>query len=94
MKIQSKKIRQSARGECCALRTSPQCGYDDETVVFAHLNSNHRGMGLKSPDLFGVYSCSMCHAELDSSKVEAADQLRALMDTQMKLCEKGLIVVK
>lgn len=93
-KIVSKKIRASARGESCALRVSDYCGHDDETVVFAHLNTNFSGMGIKSPDIFGVYSCSTCHTLLDSSSVHAHHQLRALMETQMKLFEKGLIIVK
>lgn len=92
MKIQSQKIKRSAQGEECALRVSPQC-QDGETVVFCHLNSNYRGMGLKSPDLFGVYACHACHSELDSNKVNAKDQLRALQETQIKLFQKGLIGV-
>lgn len=91
--IKSKKITQSARGECCTLRVSPQC-QDGETVVACHLNSNSRGTGFKSPDIFVVYGCYWCHQMLDSSKVDYQDQLRALQETQMKLFEKGLLVVK
>lgn len=93
MKVVSKKIRASANGEVCSLRVSPFCK-DDETVVFAHLNSQFRGVGIKSPDLFGVYSCFHCHTMLDASKVHARDQLRALQETQMKLLEKGLIKIE
>jgi len=92
MKIVSKKIRESARNEDCTLRVSSHC-QDGESVVFCHLNSNYKGTGIKSPDLFGVYGCYRCHAELDSGIVDAEDQLRALMETQMKLFEKGLIKV-
>jgi len=91
--MKSKKIRESARGESCALRVSVQC-QDGETVVFCHLNSNFRGVGLKSPDLFGVYGCYNCHQMLDRGDVSGHDQLRALQETQMKLYEKGLIQVK
>lgn len=91
--IKSKKIRESARGEDCTLRVSPYC-QDGETVVFCHLNTNLRGVGIKSPDLFGVYGCVYCHSMLDKSEVEHCDQLRALTETQMKLYEKGLLVVK
>jgi len=91
--IKSKKIRDSARGEDCTLRVSPYC-QDGETVVFCHLNTNFRGMGLKSPDLFGVYACAQCHSLLDKSQVEYKDQLRGLTETQMKLYDKGLLVVK
>lgn len=92
MKIQSKKIRNSAKGEACSLRVHPQC-QDGETVVFCHLNSIFRGTGLKSPDIFGVYSCANCHSMLDASKVSGDDQLRALQETQMKLAVKGLLGV-
>lgn len=87
------KITKSAKGESCSLRVSPNC-QDDETVVFCHLNSNYRGMGIKSPDIFGVYSCHHCHQLLDASKVDYYDQLRALQETQMKLINRGLLVIK
>ncbi len=93
LSVKSKKIRNSARGEQCSLRVSPNC-QDGETVVYCHLNSNFRGVGLKSPDLFGVYGCYHCHTLLDANKVDYKDQLRALQETQMKLFEKGLICVK
>lgn len=91
MKIVSKKIRNSARGESCSLRVSHMC--NDDTVVGCHLNSNYRGTGLKSPDIWIVYGCNACHELLDSGKVTKEDQLRALQETQMKLAEKGLIKV-
>lgn len=86
------KIRKSAKGESCSLRVSPNC-QDGETVVLCHLNSNYRGVGIKSPDLFGVYGCYWCHQLLDASQVDYRDQLRALQETQMKLIDKGLINV-
>lgn len=91
--IKSKKIRESARGEDCTLRVSPLCR-DGDTVVFCHLNTGFRGVGLKSPDLFGVYGCYECHNMLDKSEVGYQDQLRALTETQMKLYDKGLLEVK
>lgn len=91
--IKSKKIRESARGECCSLRVSPICTDEEGAVVLCHLNSNFRGVGMKSPDIFGVYGCYHCHQLLDSGKVDKAEQLRALQETQMKLYEKGLLNV-
>lgn len=88
--MKSKKVRDSARNEQCSLRVTMEC-LDGDTVVFCHLNSNYRGVGLKSPDLFGVYACCWCHRELDMNRVSKADQLRALMETQMKLYDKGLL---
>lgn len=90
--MKSKKIRESARGEDCTLRVSPQC-QDGETVVFCHLNTPFKGVGIKSPDLFGIYGCFFCHQLLDSSKVDYQDQQRALFETQYKLYQKGLINV-
>jgi len=90
--IKSKKIMASARGENCTLRVSENC-QDGETVVGCHLNTPFKGWGMKSPDIFIVYGCYHCHLLLDSSKVDAEDQLRALFETQKKLLDKGLIHV-
>ena len=92
MKIVSKKIRASARGENCTIRY-PGCRNDRETVVLCHLNSKWKGTGNKSPDLFGVYACHYCHGHLDHEFVEDYDKLRALQETQMRLYKKGLIIV-
>lgn len=88
----SKKIRASARGQHCTLRCGLPCA-PAETVVFAHLPSRWKGMGNKSPDLFGVYACMSCHVMLDSKRIDPADQLRALQETQMKLVELGIITI-
>lgn len=86
------KITKSANGECCSLRVSPQCSHDEEgKVVLAHLNSNYRGTGFKSPDIFGVYACYECHLLLDASKVSYEDQQRGMFETIMKLVDKGLV---
>lgn len=88
------KITKSAKNECCSLRVSPKCSHDEEgKVVLAHLNSNYRGVGFKSPDIFGVYACYECHLLLDSSKVDYEDQQRAHQETLMKLIDKGLVNV-
>lgn len=90
-KIRSKKIRDSARGEACTLRLEG-CVFKTG-VVFAHINSKWKGMGNKSPDLFGCYACHKCHRVLDAGGVMVEDQLRALQETQIKLYEKGLIKI-
>ena len=92
MKIVSRKIRASANGQTCTLRTNPRCDHD-QTVVTCHLSSNYRGMGLKSPDIFVVHACAYCHADLDSSKVDYKDQMRANQETLMRLVRMGLIEV-
>ena len=85
-------IKTSAKDECCSLRVSPRCSHDEPgKVVLCHLNSNYRGTGFKSPDIFGVYACHNCHQLLDSSKVSYEDQQRANQETLMKLVDKGLV---
>lgn len=83
---------ESAKGENCTLQ-QPGCRNNSDYVVGCHLNTIFKGTGLKSPDLFIVYGCDKCHAKLDAFQVSKADQLRALMITQMKLVEKGLITI-
>jgi len=86
------KITKSAKNECCSLRVSPRCSHDEEgKVVLCHLNSNYRGVGIKSPDIFAVYGCYECHLLLDESKVSYEDQQRAHFETLMKLVDKGLL---
>lgn len=82
----------SANGECCSLRVSPKCSHDEEgKVVLAHLNSNYRGVGFKSPDILSCYACYFCHQLLDKSEVSYEDQQRAMFETLMKLVDKGLV---
>lgn len=59
------KIRKSARGQDCTLMLFPHCEMNTETVVLAHLPSSFKGIGLKSPDWWGVYACRSCHDVLD-----------------------------
>lgn len=82
IKIVSKKTRQYSKGQSCTIR---EIGCEHtKTVVFAHLNSNYKGTGTKSPDLFGCDACYSCHQLLDKGKVSYKDQLRALQETQMR----------
>lgn len=90
-KIKSKKIRDSAESETCTIREQG-CAHNTG-VVFAHINSKFKGMGNKSPDIFGCYACHKCHTLLDSGGIMVEDQLRAMQETQMRLYEKGLLQV-
>ena len=96
----SKKIKDSARGESCALRFYQVCNDSNETVVFAHVGSDG-GMGIKCGDNFGVYACSGCHDLIDGRIKSpdgnydfSSDILRALEETQQKLIDKGIMVIK
>ena len=66
------KLRDSARGEECTLRIHPYCNGNPETVVLCHINKGGvGGMGMKPPDLCGVFACSGCHDAIDGrSKTE------------------------
>lgn len=90
------KITNSARGENCTLRLSV-CNGKPETTVFAHVSVGfNSGMGTKPNDIHGVYACSNCHDVLDRRRkrpedFSTEDVLRALIETQLKLVDKGLI---
>jgi len=94
------KITKSARGENCAFRFPGICNHNNETTVFCHINTKYKGVGMKSPDLFGAYGCSSCHDALDGRNplplaYPVQDQwvLDAMVETQYKVMEKGLICI-
>lgn len=90
IRFDKKAIRKSARGANCLLMM-PGCRNDRETVVFAHLDRNYagKGKGVKAWDLFGLYSCAECHSKIHDADPE--DLLRAMVQTQKLLVQKGLI---
>jgi len=61
------KITESARGEMCQIRYPGICNHNPETTVWAHANGSAagKGIGMKSNDLLGAYSCSCCHDAYD-----------------------------
>ncbi|CAH9012607.1 protein of unknown function DUF1364 [Vibrio phage 199E37-1] len=96
----SKKVRNSARGESCTLRFYQVCNDNPDTVIFAHVGSQG-GMGMKCGDNFGVYACSSCHDLIDGRIKSpngnydfSSDILRALEETQQKLIDKELMVIR
>ena len=97
MKIVSKKIRASAKGEDCTFNM-PCCNSNPETTVFCHIDSEEKGMGIKSPDVMGAYGCSDCHTHLDEGRLSDVDYsyyvMRAWLRTFFKLIEKGLVTYK
>lgn len=60
---QSKKLRDSAKGQDCLIR-SPVCNFNPETTVLCHMNGG--GTGTKKSDIFGAFGCSDCHDLCDS----------------------------
>ena len=55
MKVVSKKIRNSARGQDCTLRIPGVCNFNPETTVLAHVGKD-RGMSIKCHDTMAVYA--------------------------------------
>jgi hypothetical protein len=94
------KITLSAKGEDCTVRIIGYCNSNSDTVVLAHLNGirfNH-GTGKKVNDLHGAYCCSGCHDAIDGrvrtnySSIELKLwHLEGVIETQIKLIQKGLI---
>ena len=68
---QSKKLRDSARGQDCQVRL-PICNHNPETTVLAHLNGG--GMGTKHSDLMAAFACSKCHEILDTKSGREFDK--------------------
>lgn len=96
MRVVSNKLRNSAKGQACTLRLEG-CGYDDGTVVLAHLPCGQKGMGMKGPDVIACFACDNCHSIIDGRKrgeYEGSDLLRALAETQLIWIRGGLLVVK
>lgn len=93
-KIKSKKVRKSAEDETCTLRLQGICDNDPSKVMLCHVNSFRKGIGNKSHDIHGYYGCYSCHMKEQAYEVDASDILRALLETQDRLIQKGLIEVK
>ena len=108
MKIESKKIRDSARGEACSMQIAGICNFNPESTVFAHLPDESNGMGKKSDDISGCFSCDSCHSAVDGRKqanwgVDAWCEFqnhkefymrRAMVRTWRRLIEMGVVVIK
>ena len=92
-KYRSKKITQSAKGECCSFRIPGVCNHENSTVVFCHAPSVGKGMRSKSDDWWGAYGCLKCHMALDNYETFEVHYiwLQGIFETQKKLFDKGLI---
>ncbi len=95
-------IRESARGEECAVRIVGVCNSDPATVVWSHWPgiAGGRGMGLKSSDLCGAYCCSACHDAVDmrvplppgaTRETVIIDWLHGHLRSLVKLETKGIL---
>ena len=91
-KCVSPKIRSFARGQDCTLRM-PWCNNNPETVVHCHIRmKGFNGINEKPLDFFGYHGCSECHRR----ELEAGydDILRAMMETQTRLFQAGILTTQ
>jgi hypothetical protein len=96
MGLQSKRLRESARGRPCTIGFPGICNNDKDTVVLAHLPSDVQGTSTKSDDFHAVFACSKCHEHMDQHRFHpniTGYQLRALQRTQKYWVDNGLIKV-
>lgn len=97
MKLVSKKLRDSARGQQCTLRLYG-CLYNPDTVVLCHVpGTGMKGTGMKTLDVCAVFGCYNCHAIIDGRKDgewSYKDIVRALAETWAKWIELGIVIVK
>jgi len=90
--MKSRAIREFARGQTCTLRLDC-CNHDPETVVLCHVRrAGFNGTGQKPLDIFGFHGCSECHRR--EKEASDGDILRAMMETQQRLYNAGLISVR
>lgn len=66
MTRQTKKIRDSAKGEQCTLNIASVCNYNPETTVFCHVSFTTGSDRNREGQRNGVYGCSACHDALDN----------------------------
>jgi hypothetical protein len=93
------KITKSARGEDCTFRLPLICNFNSETTVLCHLGKS--GAGMKSDDAHAAFGCSDCHDVIDarnhthglSEAYINQAKLDAMVETQLILMSKGLLVV-
>jgi len=101
LKIKSKKLRDSARGEECQVGIAGVCSYNTETTILAHLPFDDGGMAIKSSDLSSCYCCAACHDAIDG-RVRSDEFIqnkhfylrRANVRTLILLNDKGIIDIK
>lgn len=95
MGLISSKLRASAKGQPCTFCIPAICNGNPETTVLAHIPSEWKGAGIKSPDFSAAFACSACHDHFDQRRLSKGDSnfyaLRGLQRTQAKWVEMGLL---
>lgn len=97
-------ITESARGEICRVRIPGVCLFHPETVCWAHANGSApgKGIGMKSHDLLGAYSCHACHDVYDRRRPAPIGMTRDEIElafwqgharSVLRLIDKGIVVL-
>lgn len=103
MRIESRHVRQAARGENCTLEILGVCTHDTTTTVLAHLPDESHGIARKPDDVSACFSCEACHSLIDGragtwpgDEREHRDWYfrRAQTRTLRRLVELGVITIK
>ena len=100
--IVSEPLREYAKGRPCTLRIPGICQDNGRNTCGCHINSNEKGTGNKSPDLFMVVGCWACHGWMDGGYLEHgvtkaerdAEVLRAYLESLLMYQRAGLVSVE
>jgi len=76
------KLTKEAKGRDCTVQLFPYCNFNPETTIFAHFNSESKGVALKSENWWGSFCCSDCHDIIDGRR--AVDDISPLEIEQAK----------
>jgi len=101
-RIESKVLRDSAKGEQCTFQIASVCSGDTATTVLCHLPDESHGFGRKSDDISSAFGCASCHDVIDGRvhqfALTAEDRLyyshRAMKRTWRRWIEMGLLTIK
>ncbi len=66
-RFESKKLRDSARGQTCTFQVVGVCNHNPETSILAHINCEGGCMGGKESDYKAAIVCGSCHTWHDQN---------------------------
>lgn len=88
-------LRREARGRDCQIRSDVR-SYNPEETVLAHYRLNGiSGLGMKSPDLLGAWSCARCHTLVDTGRFTSLDPSgRELYSIELTKDDRDLLLLR
>lgn len=101
-RINSRAMRNAARGEHCTLEIVGACWGGTDTTVLAHLPDESHGISRKPDDLSACFACVTCHDVIDGRRPWPSGEKgsrdgymrRAQTRTWRRLFEKGVLNIK